>query len=207
MHTHVVVANLTPDADGRWSALYGKLVYRWAKTLGYLYQAELRAALTDTLGFAWGPVLNGMSDVDGIPAFALEEFSTRRAQITDAMHQAGTTSPAAAQTATLATRAAKSTVPDLATLKADWAARAHDLQPRARTGRRDHPPGQEGRARPRHADHRPPQLNRIDRQHLQLRPPRRPAGGRPPSHSPTPLLQSFQSRGSALGGWTCRRGH
>ena len=46
LHTHVVVANATQAADGRWTALDGRELYRHAKTAGYLYQAALRAELS-----------------------------------------------------------------------------------------------------------------------------------------------------------------
>jgi conjugative relaxase-like TrwC/TraI family protein len=52
LHTHVVVANATQGLDGRWSALDARLLYRHAKTAGYLYQASLRAELTERLGSA-----------------------------------------------------------------------------------------------------------------------------------------------------------
>jgi len=58
LHTHVVAANITPDATGRWSAPYGHRVYAWVKTVGYLYHAELRASLAE-LGFAFGPCVRG----------------------------------------------------------------------------------------------------------------------------------------------------
>ena len=127
IHTHLVVANLTPDSDGRWSSLYGTRIYRWAKTLGYLYQAELRAGLTETLGLAWQPVRNGMADIDGVADEAVRRFSSRRFEIQAVLDRIGAQSARAAQTATLATRPAKSTVADLADLRRDWLTRAADL--------------------------------------------------------------------------------
>ena len=50
LHTHVLVANLTLGADGRWSALDGRGIYAHAKTAGYVYEARLRAELTRELG-------------------------------------------------------------------------------------------------------------------------------------------------------------
>ena len=49
LHTHVVVANATRADDARWTALHGQLLYRHAKTAGYLYQSVLRAELTERL--------------------------------------------------------------------------------------------------------------------------------------------------------------
>lgn len=127
LHTHVVVANLTPSADGRWSAIDSARVYRWAKTLGYLYQAELRHHLTATLGVGWGPVRNGTAEIAGIPAELTAAFSTRRAAITAALETAGGHSARAAQAATLATRAPKASVADLESLRGEWAHRAGTL--------------------------------------------------------------------------------
>ena len=44
LHTHVVIANVTQGPDGRWTALDGRLLYRHAKTAGYLYQAARQGA-------------------------------------------------------------------------------------------------------------------------------------------------------------------
>lgn len=49
LHTHAVVANTT-RAEGRWSTLDSRSIYRHAKTAGYLYHAALRDQLTQELG-------------------------------------------------------------------------------------------------------------------------------------------------------------
>ena len=121
LHTHLVVANVTPDRTGRWSAIDGTRVYRWAKTLGYLYQAELRHQLTERLGVDWGPVHHGAADLAGVDPAAIESFSKRTAQINAALAApAATVGWAAAKTATLTTRAPKDTVADLDTLRDRW---------------------------------------------------------------------------------------
>jgi conjugative relaxase-like TrwC/TraI family protein len=127
LHTHVPVANVTVDTDGRWSALDGRRVYGWAKTVGYLYQASLRHHLSESLGLEWGPVRNGAADLAGYTPAELAGFSQRRAQITAALHDAGYTSPKAAAVATLATlatRPAKEPAVSLTVLRAQWAQRA-----------------------------------------------------------------------------------
>ena len=68
LHTHVLVANLTLGVDGQWSTLDGRRIYAHAKTAGYLYEARLRALLTRELGVEWGPVRNGIADIDGVRA-------------------------------------------------------------------------------------------------------------------------------------------
>lgn len=81
LHTHVVVGNLTEGPDGRWTALDGRLFYKHAKTAGYLYQAALRAQLTERLGVRWTDVDRGSTDIVGIPRNVIEHFSQRRAEI------------------------------------------------------------------------------------------------------------------------------
>ena len=68
LHTHVLVANSARGIDGRWSALDGHLLYRYAKTAGYLYQAHLRYELTRQLGVHWGAVVSGSAELEGVPA-------------------------------------------------------------------------------------------------------------------------------------------
>src|SRR5919199_6909742 len=65
LHTHVLVANVVLGADGQWSTLDGRRIYAHAKTAGYLYEARLRSLLTRNLGVKWGPIRNGIADVDG----------------------------------------------------------------------------------------------------------------------------------------------
>jgi hypothetical protein len=126
LHTHVVAANITPDATGRWSAPYGHRVYAWVKTVGYLYHAELRASLAE-LGFAFGPVRKGAAEVEGISKAVLEVFSSRRAAIEAVLDERGLSSPEAAHAATLATRAPKASVPGLSELRQSWHERAAEL--------------------------------------------------------------------------------
>jgi conjugative relaxase-like TrwC/TraI family protein len=78
LHTHVVAANLTRGPDGRFTALHGALLYRAAKTGGYLYQAHLRAEISERLGWEWGPVSKGAAELSGVPAAVVQEFSRRR---------------------------------------------------------------------------------------------------------------------------------
>jgi len=126
LHTHVVAANITPDAEGRWSAPYGHRIYAWTKTVGYLYHAELRAGLAE-LGFAFGLVRKGAAEIEGMPKAVLEAFSSRRAAIEAVLAERGLSSPEAAAAAALATRAPKSSVPALSQLRQSWHERAAEL--------------------------------------------------------------------------------
>ncbi len=123
LHTHVLVANLTKAPDDRYGALDARRIYLHTKTAGYLYEAQLRAELTRRLGVEWGPVRNGIADLVGIPQPALNGFSTRHAEIEEAMARRGVTS-AAAEIAALDTRQAKLGPVDLITLRARWSEQA-----------------------------------------------------------------------------------
>jgi conjugative relaxase-like TrwC/TraI family protein len=82
LHTHVVAANMARGADGRWTALDATPIYRHAKAAGFLYQAHLRAAVRERLPWVrWGPVRNGMAEIEQLAPSVLREFSTRRRQI------------------------------------------------------------------------------------------------------------------------------
>ena len=118
LHTHVLVANLTLGADGRWSTLDGRRIYAHAKTAGYLYEARLRGELTRELGVEWEPVRNGIADVAGVPPAVLRAFSRRRADIEAELERRGRDrAPRAAQVAALADAAAARTT---ASRRSSW---------------------------------------------------------------------------------------
>jgi Ti-type conjugative transfer relaxase TraA len=126
LHTHVVIANLVhAPSDDRWSALDARPLYSWAKTGGYLYEAELRSELTRRLGVAWTATHHGIADVAGIPERAIRAFSRRRQQIEAHLERVGESTARAAQVAAYATREAKhaEAVPEV--LVAEWHERAH----------------------------------------------------------------------------------
>ncbi|MEJ7792367.1 MAG: MobF family relaxase [Gaiellaceae bacterium] len=147
LHTHVVVGNLARSPDGRYRALDGEPIlsaYRIAA--GSLYQAQLRAELTRTLGVAWREPLKGMAEIQGMPEGVLAAFSTRRAQVLDYLELHGTEGFYARQVAALATRERKEEI-DLPRLRLEWRARAaeHGLGQRELKGLL-------GRTRPRELD-------------------------------------------------------
>ena len=89
LHTHVLVPNMVLGVDGKWATLDGRWIYLSAKTIGYLYEAQLRHNLTASLGVEWGPVVNGIADISGIPERVLKAFSTRRAEIEQQLEARG----------------------------------------------------------------------------------------------------------------------
>ena len=78
LHTHVVAANMARGPDGRYTALHGTPLYRAAKTAGFLYQAHLRALISERLGLEWGAVRKGAAELLQVSQAVLEEFSKRR---------------------------------------------------------------------------------------------------------------------------------
>jgi hypothetical protein len=88
LHTHVVAANMARGVDGRWTALDATPLYQHAKAAGFLYQAHLRAAVRERLPWVrWGPVRNGMAEIEQLSPAVLREFSTRRRQIVERERQ------------------------------------------------------------------------------------------------------------------------
>lgn len=120
LHTHVVTFNMTKCSDGEWRSLDGTSIYDHAKAGGYLYQAHLRNILTERLGVRWTEVVNGCAEIEGIPRTVIDLFSKRRDEIECAVAEAGYSSAAAHQTATLETRRPKVGEPEPPVALAQW---------------------------------------------------------------------------------------
>jgi conjugative relaxase-like TrwC/TraI family protein len=127
LHSHVLVANMAQDQEGRFGALDGRGIYRHAQTAGYLYQAELRHQLTRSLGIEFGDPRKGAAEIEGVPDEVIRAFSTRRAQIEERMAERGQSSRRAAEMAALDTRQAKQHELSPERLRADWTAQAAEL--------------------------------------------------------------------------------
>lgn len=127
LHTHVLVANMAPDADGVWRTLDGRLLYQYAKTGGYLYEAHLRYELTSRLGVAWREVDKGIADIVGIDQDVLDHFSDRSREIREHLDKIGFRSSRAAQLATLETRSAKDRTIGTASMRLLWEAKAGEI--------------------------------------------------------------------------------
>jgi conjugative relaxase-like TrwC/TraI family protein len=128
LHTHVLVANSVRAADGRWRTLDGRGLLVHMKTAGYVYDAQLRHELTQRVGVEWGPVVNGLADIEGIDAEVRDLFSKRRNAIEDRMAEWGLTSAKAAEVSALDTRQAKSgRVEHTDELRDRWRAEAAEI--------------------------------------------------------------------------------
>ncbi len=127
LHTHVVIANLVHGPDDRWTALDARPLYHWSKTVGYLYEAELRHQLATSLGVEWRAVRRGIADLAVVPMRVVDEFSTRRHEIDAHMARTGGDSARAAQIAAYATRRMKDHTATPESLLDGWRQRAVDL--------------------------------------------------------------------------------
>ncbi len=128
LHTHLVAANLARGPDGRFTALHGAELYRAAKTAGYLYQAHLRALVTERLGLEWGEVRNGAAELADFERPVVEHFSQRRHEMQREAERGGIGlgSKSAAEHAALATRERKQYGVDTGTWREEVRARASE---------------------------------------------------------------------------------
>lgn len=93
MHSHVLLNNKQLCADGKFRSLDGVSLYHETRAAGMLYQAQLRAELSTSLGVQWGEVTNGCAEIIGLDdAEMLDAFSTRRREI-DAWREANGIGP------------------------------------------------------------------------------------------------------------------
>jgi conjugative relaxase-like TrwC/TraI family protein len=134
LHTHVIVPNRQPRADGELVSLDSKSLYHEAKAAGMIYQATLRHQLHAERGFEWQPVdeHSGMAEIAGVTreditawsrrSTRLREWARRNLVVVDG-------EPTAAQLAAAqkATRPAKPESLSFEELKADWRIDARGL--------------------------------------------------------------------------------
>ena len=55
LHTHAVIVAKVQDPTGRWLSLDARFLKYQQRTIGWVYDAALRAELTARLGVAWEP--------------------------------------------------------------------------------------------------------------------------------------------------------
>ena len=125
LHTHVLVANATKGPDGRWTRLYHPAIYEHAQTASYLYQAQLRHELSRRLGVEWQEVRKGIAEIEGFGDEHLREFSTRRAEILEAVGPDA--SARSMEVAVLTTRQAKEQNVSREELHERWRARGEEI--------------------------------------------------------------------------------
>jgi conjugative relaxase-like TrwC/TraI family protein len=134
LHTHVIVPNRQPRADGQLVSLDSKSLYHEAKAAGMIYQATLRHELHAERGFEFNPVdgHTGMAEIAGIGKDTITAWSQRSTRLREWAKNNLTIvdgQPSAAQLAAAqkATRPAKPESLAWEDLKQAWRADARGL--------------------------------------------------------------------------------
>lgn len=83
LHTHALISSKVQDLTGRWLALDARFLKYQQRTIGWVYDAALRAELTARLGVAWDRIEGGQADIVGVPEALRDLFSERTAQLED----------------------------------------------------------------------------------------------------------------------------
>jgi conjugative relaxase-like TrwC/TraI family protein len=129
LHTHVLVPNRQPRADGRLVSIDGTSLYHEARAAGIIYQATLRQELTRLLGVGWNTVdrHTGMAEIAGLDPTTIAAWSRRKTALTEWAQQnlivGDTLTAGQAAAAQKATRPVKPEGLAWASLRAQW---AHD---------------------------------------------------------------------------------
>ena len=124
---HVLVANLAPGPDGRWSALDARGLFLELGTVRDLYETQLRSELTCRLGVSWRELNGAWADLVGIDPSVKRAFSRRSADIETALEQAGRSGPRAGRIASLKTRPEKDLGTPYEDLVETWRERSYHL--------------------------------------------------------------------------------
>jgi conjugative relaxase-like TrwC/TraI family protein len=128
LHTHLVIANRVQGADGRWTALDGRDLYRHRLAADAIYRATYQRELTRTLRVEWTAAdAYGNRELQGIPDELVRGFSKRTGQIDAELERlaagGGERTPRLVKWAVHATRKPKQHEPP-ATLYGRWRAEA-----------------------------------------------------------------------------------
>ena len=126
-HFHAVVANVTQGPDGKWRALRNDKLWEHNTLLNAMTMARFRLGV-EKLGYEVGEFgKHGNFEAVGVPRAVREAFSTRRAEVLDALARMEHKGPRAADAATLMTRASKPAIEDRDALARQWGERAAGL--------------------------------------------------------------------------------
>ena len=119
-HFHAVVANVTQGPDGKWRALRNDKLWEHNTLLNAMTMARFRLSV-EKLGYEVGEVGKyGNFEAVGVPKSIREAFSTRRAEILEAVAQMDHRGPRVTDMATLMTRADKAKIEDRSALTQQW---------------------------------------------------------------------------------------
>lgn len=81
LHTHAVIAAKVQDPTGKWLSLDARFLKYQQRTIGWIYDAALRAELARRLGIGWEPTVDGPSDMTCVPAPVRDVLSQRTGQV------------------------------------------------------------------------------------------------------------------------------
>ena len=84
LHSHCVLFNLTQGKDGKWRTMDNRELYQQKMTIGMVYHHELGRRL-QTLGYELNWNRDGTFDVRSYTQLQLQEFSTRKQEIEQAV--------------------------------------------------------------------------------------------------------------------------
>lgn len=119
-HFHAVVTNVTQGPDGKWRALRNDKLWEHNTLLNAMTMARFRLSV-EKLGYEVGEYgKHGNFEAAGVPKNIRDAFSTRRAEILEAVAQMDHRGPHVTDTATLMTRADKARIEDRSALTKQW---------------------------------------------------------------------------------------
>lgn len=135
LHTHVIVPNRQPRADGKLVSIDGTSLYHEARAAGMVYQATLRRELNRSIGVEWAPMdaSTGLAEVAGVAAPTITAWSRRSTQLREwaannlVLVDGAAPSQAQLAAAQKATRPAKPEQLPWAQLRQMWATDARGL--------------------------------------------------------------------------------
>lgn len=81
LHSHAIISAKVQDETGRWLALDARLLKYQQRSIGWIYDAALRAELAARLGVGWVDRGDGVFDLACVPDGLREAFSSRTPQI------------------------------------------------------------------------------------------------------------------------------
>ena len=89
LHTHAVILNATQTADGKWRAIENRELFKMQRELDLIYKSELAVGMAK-LGYQLRSTKNGF-ELANVSDKQIEAFSSRRAEIDEALKARGKT--------------------------------------------------------------------------------------------------------------------
>ena len=132
-HIHAVVVNATQGPDGKWRALKNDKLWEHNTLLNAMTMARFRMSV-EKLGYESAEIgKHGNFEAEGVSREVRDAFSSRRAEIVEALGEMTSKGLAARNLANLKTRSEKQTIEDRSALVQQWTdkAAAIGFDPRA----------------------------------------------------------------------------